>query len=125
VDAETRAALREWARLMNAGEYFEAHEALERPWLRAVEPDRTFLKGLIHAAVALYQYRRGNGHGARVKYASCLRYLAPYEPAYAEVEVAELLRQMRAFFAELAAAPPGSPPPPPPAPWPVVTLRSP
>ena len=119
----TRAALRAWVGLMNAGEYFEAHEVLEHPWLRAAEPDKTFLKGLIHAAVALYQYRRGNGHGARVKYGSCVRYLAAYHPLYAGVDVSGLVHQLDCFFAELTSQPPGTKPPPPAAPWPLVNVN--
>src|SRR5947209_2652069 len=77
-----RAALTEAVALFNAGRYFECHEVLEDAWRAAAEPDRTILKGLIHAAVALYQYQRGNSHGARVKTASAYRYLAPALPEY-------------------------------------------
>ncbi|HTE17815.1 MAG TPA: DUF309 domain-containing protein [Armatimonadota bacterium] len=119
-DEDIAAALAAWAGLFNQGKYFEAHEVLEHAWLLAAEPDKTFLKGLIHAAVALYQYRRGNGHGARVKYGSCIGYLSGYHPRYAGVDVAELARQMDLFFAELVALPKGSAPPPPPSPWPRV-----
>lgn len=117
-----RKAVEEWAALFNAGRYFEAHEVLEHPWLHAVEPDKTFLKGLIHAAVCLYQYRRGNGHGARVKYGSGRRYLEPYHPCYAGVAVAELVAQLDRFFAPLVSMPRGTPPPPPVEAWPAVSL---
>ena len=70
-DAQLDAALLAWRNCFNSGAYFEAHETLEAAWLAADEPDRSFLKGLIHAAVALCHYQRGNGHGARAKYASC------------------------------------------------------
>ena len=115
-------AVREWARLFNEGSYFEAHEALEAEWLRAAEPEKTFLKGLIHAAVALLQYRRGNGHGARVKYGSFRRYVDPYLPGRGGVDVADLLGEMDRFFAPLLALPEGSAPPAPPAAWPVVQI---
>jgi predicted metal-dependent hydrolase len=120
---ETEGALREWAQRFNQRRYFEAHEVLEGPWLRAVEPEKSFLKGLIHAAVALYQYRRGNGHGARTKYRSCCRYLAGSLPERGGVDVEALLGEMDAFFAELLAQPEGTAPPPPKAPWPIVTVR--
>jgi len=123
MDPQTRDALAEWARLFNRGEYFEAHEVLERPWLGAVEPEKTFLKGLIHAAVCLYQYRRGNGHGARAKYASCVRYLAPYQPRFGGVQVEDLVGQLGRFFGPLVASPPGTAPPPPTAPWPSIRLE--
>lgn len=114
--------VQKWVRLFNAGEYFEAHEVLEHPWLRAEEPEKTFLKGLIHAAVALYQYRRGNGHGARVKYASCLRYLSAFHPRHGGIEVTELTARMEAFFTPLLGQPPGTAPPPPNGPWPRARL---
>ena len=63
-------------------------------------------------------YRRGNGHGARVKHTSAAAYLAPYASEYAGIPVARLLRRLDAFFAPLDALPPGSPPPPPTSPWP-------
>lgn len=94
MDAETRAALDRWRELFAAGRYFDAHEVLEGPWLRAAEPDRTFLKGLIHAAVALYHHGRANPHGARVKHASCRRYLSPYRPRYAGLDVDALLASL-------------------------------
>lgn len=118
MDDETRAALHEWAALFNQGHYFEAHEALEAAWLRAGEPEKTALKGLIHAAVALYQYRRGNGHGARVKYASAMRYLAPSLPSFHDMDIRGLAVQMEQFFAPLIAQPEGAPPPPPREEWP-------
>jgi predicted metal-dependent hydrolase len=118
VDDAMDEALREWVRLFNAGAYFEAHEALEGAWLRARGPDREFLKGLIHAAVALHHYRRGNGHGARVKHRSAAAYLAPFQPDHRGIPVAALLRQLESFFAPLHSLPAGSPPPPA-ACWPV------
>ncbi|MBM3459655.1 MAG: DUF309 domain-containing protein [Armatimonadetes bacterium] len=118
MNEESRLALRRWAEMFNEQEFFEAHEILEAPWLAAQEPDKTFLKGLIHAAVALYQYRRGNGHGARAKTLSCIRYLSPYRPRYRGVAVADLLGDLQCFMAAHLRQPDGAPPPPPPGPWP-------
>ena len=121
---EFAGAIVRWTELFNAGEYFAAHEALEEPWLRAVEPEKTHLKGLIHVAVALHQFRRGNSHGARVKYLSAVRYLGQGQAPPGTVHIPELLRQMAGFFAPLLEQPPGErqagePPPAPAAPWPV------
>ena len=74
-EQELRAAVAEFGPLFATGEYFRAHEVLEGPWLRAQQPEKDWLKGLIHAAVALYHHSRRNAHGARVKRASGLRYL--------------------------------------------------
>ena len=92
-------AVAAWARHLNVGEYFEAHEALEGVWLTATEPDRTFLKGLIHIAVVLRHHERGNQHGTRVKYESGVRYLTPYLPEYRGVSLALLLEELARYVA--------------------------
>jgi predicted metal-dependent hydrolase len=112
------AALRRAVELFNAEEYFECHEVLETPWRSAGEPERSFWKGLIHAAVALYQYRRGNSHGARVKAASCRRYLEPYLPEHRGLALQRFLADLEGFTAPLRTQPPGLPPPAPALPWP-------
>lgn len=108
-ELDFRCALARWAELFNAGEYYEAHEAAEEAWHRAAEPRKTFLKGLIHAAVSLCHLTRGNAHGARVKYHSCRSYLSPYGPYWAGLDVDSLLRDLETYLAPLLAQPPGSP----------------
>ena len=56
----------QWAlflRLWQKEEYFECHEVLESLWLVAAGDERWRYQGLIHCAVALHQYRRGNWFG--------------------------------------------------------------
>jgi predicted metal-dependent hydrolase len=86
-EGQVTAALSEWSRLFQEGRYFEAHEALEACRLAAAEPEKGWLKGLIHAAVALHHHQRGNAHGARVKSASGLRYLAGAPDDWKGVEI--------------------------------------
>lgn len=100
-----------WAELFNREEYFEAHEVLEGCWMHAREPEKTVLKGLIQAAVALCHYQRGNGHGARVKSASALRYLGGSDSAFG-LDLADLRSALERFFQPLWNLPPGSRPPP-------------
>ncbi len=114
----THPEVEHWLELFNAGEYFEAHESLEGLWLTAQEPEKTFLKGLIHAAVALYQYRRGNAHGARVKCASMFRYLRPYAPTHGGLAVGSLLLDFERFYRDAGWVSDGSPLPHPTEPWP-------
>lgn len=102
---EPEAAIAEGVRLFNAGDYFQAHEVLEESWRTAAEPMKTFLKGLIHAAVALYQYARSNEVGARSKYESTHFYLEPYLPAFASIDVAGLLEQLDQFFGPFLDSP--------------------
>lgn len=96
--AEMDKALAAWAYHLNAGEYFESHEVLEEVWRTAAEPDRTFLKGLIHISVVLRHHERGNQHGTRVKHESGVRYLTPYLPKYRGVALADLLDDLAAYL---------------------------
>ncbi len=51
--------------LWRAEKFWACHEALEGAWLREPEAGRKqFLRGLIHGAVAVFQFRRGNFVGA-------------------------------------------------------------
>jgi uncharacterized protein len=68
--------------LFNAGEFFAAHEIWEELWLDCENPDRRFYQGLIHAAVAVYHWNRGNSRGATRLVQSCRRYLAMYPIPY-------------------------------------------
>jgi predicted metal-dependent hydrolase len=55
-------ALLAYRRLMEAGEYFEAHEVLEEAWhllRRRKDPLRSPVKGLINAAIAFEHLKRG------------------------------------------------------------------
>jgi predicted metal-dependent hydrolase len=49
--------------LFNAGKFWESHEAWEKIWKRHEEPWRYFVQGLIQAAAAHHQSRRGIRHG--------------------------------------------------------------
>jgi uncharacterized protein len=109
--------------LFNAGRYFECHEVLEEPWLAAAEPERRFLKGLIHAAVSLHHYQRGNAHGARVKASSARGYLESFLPVHAGIDLQALLAELERFMAPLDRWPPRAPVPPPAAPWPRIRRR--
>jgi predicted metal-dependent hydrolase len=62
-------ALREYRRLLEAGEYFEAHEVLEAAWhvlRRLDDPLRSPVKGLINAAIAFEHLKRGRPKARRV-----------------------------------------------------------
>lgn len=50
--------------LFNAEEYFAAHEVWEELWLAEVEPERTFLQGLIQTAAAFHHFSCENFSGA-------------------------------------------------------------
>jgi hypothetical protein len=53
------------ASLANHGLFFETHELLEPAWVKAAEPARTALQGLIQVAVGFHHLENGNRAGAR------------------------------------------------------------
>ena len=82
--------------LARRGEYFAAHEALEDAW-RASEPDeKDFFQGLVHVVVAWYQAGRGNRVGFERQLEKAARRLEPFAPEHGGVDVAVLLRQVKA-----------------------------
>ena len=52
------------ARLFDAGEFFEAHEAWEHVWLASAGSEKRFLQGIIQIAAAFHHYQRDNWNGA-------------------------------------------------------------
>ena len=82
---ERRRSLENALALFNAGDYWLAHEALETVWRSIIdEAERRAWQGLIQAAAALLQRRRGNRHGAVVTGGKALAALAG--PQLAAVE---------------------------------------
>ncbi len=73
--------------LIRAGAYFEAHEELEEEWREAPHPERDFLQGLVHVAVAWYQAGRGNRPGCERQLEKAMRRLGPYRPSHRGVHV--------------------------------------
>ena len=59
----TQGALADGLRLYKAGEFFAAHEAWESVWLGSLEPDKTFLQGLIQVTAAFHHLQRDNPRG--------------------------------------------------------------
>jgi len=80
--------------LIRAGAYFEAHEELEDEWREAPEPERDFLQGLVHVAVAWYQAGRGNRPGCERQLEKAARRLGPYQPSHRGIDVAIVLEDV-------------------------------
>jgi uncharacterized protein len=97
------AAFAKGLRLLRAGEYFAAHEALEEAWRAADTGERDFFQGLVHVAVGWYQAGRGRRVGCERQLEKAARRLAPYAPEHRGVDVAALLAQVEAArFPDLA-----------------------
>jgi uncharacterized protein len=82
--------LAEGLRLYHAGEFFNAHEEWESVWLRAPEPEKTFLQGLIQVTAAFHHLRRDNRLGAMLLLQAALRRLGRYPHSFGGISVSLL-----------------------------------
>ncbi len=96
----------------NRRRYFDSHESWEGLWIVEPEPKRSFYKGLIQAAVALYHLERGNSHGARKLLQGSRRYLTAFRPTYLGLDVDRFLISLERFVERTLAGPhaAGAPP---------------
>ena len=65
----------EGLRLFNAGEYFEAHEALEDAWNAEPGKVRELYRGILQIAVVYLHITRGNYNGAVKVYGRSQRWM--------------------------------------------------
>ncbi|PIQ86491.1 MAG: hypothetical protein COV74_04760 [Candidatus Omnitrophica bacterium CG11_big_fil_rev_8_21_14_0_20_45_26] len=84
--------------LFNQQAYFEAHEALEKVWLETTDEEiKSFLKGLIQAAVALHHLQHDNQNGARKVCQTAIQYLEPYQPQHLGLNVRSLMSSLSTY----------------------------
>jgi predicted metal-dependent hydrolase len=97
---------KEGLRLFKEGQYFESHEVIEDLWLETPEDDpwRDLYKGVIQAAAAIYQFKRGILSGALGLYRSSIKYLEAYRPEAMGLQTGKLIEDMNICFEELARA---------------------
>lgn len=96
----------EGVKLFDAGEYWEAHEALEPPWLSAEGLDKRFYAGVILLAAALHKaHSMGNARGGRRNYAKALAHLALLPDVYGGVAVRQLEADVHAALQDPALRP--------------------
>ncbi len=91
----------EGVRLFNAGEFFEAHEALEHAWNDEPGPARELYRGILQVAVAYLQITRGNFNGALKMFMRLRQWLDPLPDRCRGVNVARLRAEAMAARAEL------------------------
>jgi predicted metal-dependent hydrolase len=97
------AAFKRGIEAIRAGRYFEAHEELEEAWRAAPAEERDFFQGLVHIAVAWYQSGRGRPVATGRQLEKAARRLAPFAPSHRGVDVADVLAQVAAAQARVAA----------------------
>lgn len=80
----------EGLRLFNAGEYFEAHEALEDAWNDEQGKIRELYRGILQIAVVYLHITRGNYAGAVKVYARSQKWLKDWSAVCRGIQVEEL-----------------------------------
>ncbi len=75
--------------LFDAGQYFEAHEALETAWREERGPIRDLYRGILQVAVGYYHIQRGNYVGARKMFKRSRRWLSQFPEEVAGIDLAQ------------------------------------
>ena len=90
----------EGLRLFNAGEYFEAHEALEDAWNAEKGEIRDLYRGILQIAVVYLHITRRNYNGAVKVYARSQRWIKDWPDRCKGIHVEELRRDAEAAINE-------------------------
>lgn len=88
-------------RLFNAGEYFEAHEALEDAWNAEEGKVRELYRGILQIAVVYLHVTRGNYNGAVKVYGRSQRWIQDWPDICRGIEVGRLRRDAEAVIKEV------------------------
>jgi len=91
----------EGLRLFNAGEYFEAHEALENAWNDEPGEVRDLYRGILQIAVAYLHITRGNYNGAVKVYDRSQKWLKDWADICRGIYVGELQKNARIVIQEV------------------------
>jgi predicted metal-dependent hydrolase len=100
--------LAEGLRCYRAREFFETHEHWESVWLRAAEPEKTFLQALIQIAAAFHHFSRKNRVGAASLLRASLRKLEKYPAAFGGLDVEAIRQSVRVWLSALDADEPAT-----------------
>jgi predicted metal-dependent hydrolase len=87
----------------NRREFYEAHETLEAIWLKAPEPEKTFLQGIIQVSCAFHHYVRGNRAGAESLMRRGLEKLEWFPAGYGKIKLQPLREEVRWWLEEIVA----------------------
>lgn len=88
-------------RLFNAGEYFEAHEALEDAWNAETGKVRDLYHGILQIAVVYLHITRRNYNGAVKVYGRSLKWMRDWPEVCRGIEVEKLRRDAEAVMTEI------------------------
>lgn len=88
-------------RLFNAGEYFEAHEALEDAWKAEPGEIRNLYRGILQIAVVYLHITRQNYDGAVKVYGRSQKWLKDWPAVCRGIQVEELRRNAQIVMNEV------------------------
>jgi predicted metal-dependent hydrolase len=91
----------EGLRLFNAGEYFEAHEALEIAWNEEKGKVRDLYRGILQIAVTYLHITRGNYNGAVKVYGRSQKWMKDWPATCRGVHVEELRQHAKVVMEEV------------------------
>ena len=92
-------------RLFNAGEYFEAHEALEDAWKQERGAVRDLYRGILQVAVVYLHLTRRNYAGAVKVYERSKKWLKDWPAECRGVQVAQLRKNVERVMAQVKKMP--------------------
>jgi len=98
-EQEERKAFARGLRQFNSRAFWHSHESWEAIWLKAPQPDKTFLQGIIQIAAAFYHHQRGNLQGMRSLMRRGLAKVEQFPPGYRGLRLEELRGAVRAWLA--------------------------
>lgn len=87
----------------NTGEYYACHDTLEALWMDSIDPDKKFYQGVLQIAVACYHLHNRNWRGAVTLLGEGIGRLPYYQPVYAGIDVARLIRDSSNLLQTLQA----------------------
>ncbi len=88
-------------RLFNAGQYFEAHEALEEAWNAESGKVRDLYRGILQIAVTYLHITRGNYNGALKVYGRSQKWMRDWPEVCRGIQVGQLRRDAQAVIDEV------------------------
>ena len=91
----------EGLRLFNAGEYFEAHEALEDAWNAETGKVRDLYRGILQIAVVYLHITRRNYNGAIKVYDRSQKWIKDWPDGCKGIHVEKLRRDAKAVITEV------------------------
>ena len=94
-EARKRSALSRGVREFNGKLFYECHETLEEVWLEEPGDDVLFLQGLIQAAAAFHNARRGKWGGTERLLQAAMDKLSGYGDEHLGVDLAHLLDDLQ------------------------------